>query len=105
MRKGTDPQYIRISFEWQKDVVTLIPYNRTNSDGDVAKFLLVKCIDSYDNRAQQCHQNKAKIYSLVLGKFTEAMKNCLEGEESYKNIGEESDIICLLLIIKTIAYS
>ena len=67
--------------------------------------VMVKYIDSYDKRTQQCHQNKAKIYSVVLGQFIEAMKNCLEVEESYKNIYEDSDVIFLLLIIKTIAYS
>ena len=60
-------------------MVILIPYKRTNIDGDVAKLLLVKYINSYDKRAQQCHQNKAKIYSMVLRKFIEAMNNCLEG--------------------------
>ena len=104
-RKGTNPRYIRISVERQKDVVTLIPCTRNNIGGDVAKLLLVKDIDSYDKRTQQCHQNKAKIYSVVMGQCIEAMKNCLEGEESYKNIDEDSDVICLLLIIKTIAYS
>ena len=78
--KGTNPRDIRISVERQKDVVTLIPYTRENIEGDMAKLLLVKEIDSYDKRTQQCHQNKAKIYSVVLRQFTEAMKNCLKGE-------------------------
>ena len=78
-RKGTNPWDIRISVESHKDVVTLIPYMRENIGGDVAKILLVKEIDSYNKRTQQCHQNKAKIYSVVLGQFTEAMNNCLEG--------------------------
>ena len=104
-RKGTNPQDIRISVKSQKDVITLIPYTSNDIDGDMANILLVKEIDSYNKRTQQCHQKKAKIYSVVLGQFTEAMKNCLEGEEPYKNIDEESDVICLLLLIKTIAYS
>ena len=103
--KGTNPRDIRISVERQKDVVTLIPYTRNDIDRYMDKLLLVKDIDSYDKRTQQCNQNKAKIYSVVLRQFTEAMKNCLKGEESYKNIDEESDVIYFLLIIKTIAYS
>ena len=44
------------------------------------------------------------MYSVTLRKCTEAMKNYLEGEESYKNINKESDVIRLLLLIKIIAY-
>ena len=78
--KGTKPRDIRISVDRQKDVVTLIPYTRNDIDEYVDKIMLVKYIDSYDNRTQQCHQKKAKIYSVVLRQFTEAMKNCLKRE-------------------------
>ena len=80
-RKYTNPRDIRISVECQKDVVTLIPYTRNDIDGYVDNIMLVKDIDSYYKRTQQCHHNKAKIYSVVLRQFTEAM-NCLKGEES-----------------------
>ena len=33
------------------------------------------------------------------------MNNCLKGEEYYNNIDKELDVICLLILIKTIAYS
>ena len=33
------------------------------------------------------------------------MKNRLKGEETYKSIDEESDVICLLLLIKSTTYS
>ena len=102
-RKGTNPHDIRISVKSQKDVITLIPYTSNDIDGDMANILLVKEIDSYNKRTQQCHQKKAKIYSVVLGQFAEAMKNCLKVEETYKNINEESDVICLLLLIKPTA--
>ena len=78
-RKGTNPRDIRISVKRQKDVVTLIPYTRNCIDGYMDKILLVKEIDSYNKRTQQCHQKKAKIYSVVLGQFTEAMKNFFRG--------------------------
>ena len=42
---------------------------------------------------------------MTLGKCTEAMENCLEGEETYKDIDGESDVIRLLLLINSIAYS
>ena len=41
---------------------------------------------------------------MALGKFIGAMKNCLKGEETYKNIDTESDVIRLLLLIKGFAY-
>ena len=80
-RKGTNPRDIRISVERQKNVVTLIPYTRNDIDGYVDNIMLVKDIDSYNKRTQQYHQNKAKIYSVVLRQFTEAMKKCLKREE------------------------
>ena len=40
-----------------------------------------------------------------LGQCTEAMNNRLEGEETYKDIDGESDVIRLLLLIKSISYS
>ena len=42
---------------------------------------------------------------MALGQYTEATKNCLEGEETYKDIDRESDVIRLLLLIKSITYS
>ena len=74
---------------------------------EVAKLLLGKDIDEYIKRSQQYCQNKEKIYSVALGQCTEAMNNCLKGEETYEDIGGESDIIRLLLLIKikSITYS
>ena len=39
---------------------------------------------------------------MALGQYTEAMKNRLEGEETYEDIDVKSDVICLLLLIKSI---
>ena len=50
-------------------------------------------------------KTRQKIYSVVLGKCTEDMKNRLEGEEIYKYIYGDSEVIRLLLLIKSIAYS
>ena len=33
------------------------------------------------------------------------MKNRLEGEETYEDTDADSDVICLLILIKSIAYS
>ena len=52
----------------------------------MAKILLGKEIDAYAKRSQQYHQNKAKIYSVALGQCTEAMKNRLEGKETFEEI-------------------
>ena len=85
-------------------MVILIPSTRIDIDKDMSKLLLVKEINAYVKCDQQYRQNKAKMYSVTLRKCTEAMKNYLEGEESYKNIDKESDVIRLLLLIKSIAY-
>ena len=42
---------------------------------------------------------------MALGQCTEATKNRIEGEETYENIDGESDVIHILLLIKSIAYS
>ena len=71
----------------------------------MANILLGKEIDTYVNHSHQYRQNKVRIYSVALGKFMEAMKNRLEGEETYEDIDVKSDVIRLLLLIKSIAYS
>ena len=45
------------------------------------------------------------MYFVALGQCTEAMKNRLEGEETYEDINGESEAICLLLLVKSISYS
>ena len=55
--------------------------------------------------ASSTSKTRQKIYSVALGQCTEAMKNRLEGEETYEDIYGEYDVICLLLLIKSIAYS
>ena len=82
-----------------------IPTSRPDIEAEVAKLLPGKENDAYVRRSQQYLQNKAKIYSVALGQCTEAMKNRLEGEENYEDINVESDVIRLLLLIKSIAYS
>ena len=79
-RKFTNTQDIRIAIERQKYVTIPIPTTRTDIDEEVENILLGKEIDAYAKRIQQYRQNKVKIYSVDLGQFTEAMKDCLEGE-------------------------
>ena len=104
-RKCSDPQDIQITIERQKDVVIPIPTSRPDIEVEVTKLLPGKENDAYVKRSQQYLQNKSKIYSVALGQCTEAMKNRLEGEENYEDINVESDVIRLLLLIKSIAYS
>ena len=85
-QKFSDPQDIRIVIERQKDVVILIPTSRLNIEAEVAKLLLGKEIGAYAKQSQQYRQNKAKIYSVALRQCTEAMKNRLEGEETYEDM-------------------
>ena len=71
----------------------------------MSNLLLGKDVDACVKCSQQYHQNKAKIYSVALGQCTEAMKNRLKGEKTYEDIDGDSDVIRLLLLIKSIAYS
>ena len=103
-RKCADPQDIRIAIE-QKDVSITIPTTGTDIYEEVTNLLLGKEIDVYVKCSQQYRQNKAKIYSVAMGQCIEDMKNRLEGEETYKDIYGESDVIRLLLLIKSIVYS
>ena len=103
-RKCSDPQDIRIAIELQKDAVMLILNSRPDIKVEVENLLIGKEIGAYVNRIQRYHQNKAKIYSVALGQCTEAMKNRLGGEETYEDIDGESDVIGILLLIKSIAY-
>ena len=87
-RKCTNPQDIRITIKHQKEVIIPIPVTRMDIDKDVAKILLRKDIDASVNQTQDYRQNKANMYSMDLGQCTEAMKNTLEGEETYESIDE-----------------
>ena len=55
------------------------------------------------NEASITDKNKANIYSVALGNFTEEINNRLDGEENYEDIDGESNIIRLLLLINSIA--
>ena len=81
--KCSDSQDTQIEIEHQKDVAIPVPTLRTDIDMEVAKLLLGKEIDAYVKRSQQNRKKKAKIYSVSLGKCTEATKNRLKGEETY----------------------
>ena len=69
----------------------------------MTKLLLGKETDAYVKCSKKIPPKQGKIYSIALGKCTEAMKNILKGEETYEDIDGEYDVICLLLIIKSIA--
>ena len=101
-RKFSDTQDIRIAIELQKDVAILIPTSIMDIDMEVTKLLIGKYIDAYVKPSHNYRQNKAKIYYVALGQCTKGMKNRLDREETYEDINGESDIICLLLLIKSI---
>ena len=50
---------------------------------EIAVLLLIKKIDIFVKREKNYHQNKEKMYSVMLGQCTEAMKNLLEVESTY----------------------
>ena len=69
----------------------------------MANILTGKDIDAYIKHSQQYLQNKAKVYSIALGQYTEAMNNFLEGEDTYEDRDGESNVIHILLLLKSIA--
>ena len=50
-RKCSDPQYIRIAIERQKDVALPIPNSRTDINEEVKNLLLGQDIDDYVKRS------------------------------------------------------
>ena len=101
----TNPQDIRIDIEKLEDATIIVLVKQVDIDEDVAKLLLIKFLDALVNRKKLYLRSKAILYSGVLGQCTDATKKLLEGEGIFDDIENESDVIKLLKLIKSISYA
>ena len=62
-------------------------------------------MDAYVKKRKLYRQNKLTLYSVVIGKCTEATKNQLEVERSFEDIDKDLDVIKLIKLIKSIPYA
>lgn len=101
----TNPQDIRIDIEKLEDATIIFLVKQVDIDEDFAKLLLIKFLEALVNRKKLYLRSKAILYSGVLGQCTDAMKKLLEGEGIFDDIENESDVIKLLKLIKSISYA
>ena len=88
-RTCTDPQDIRVALENLDDTLISVPVKRPTVKAmteEIAVLLISKDVDLLVKQEQYHHENKAKMYSVVLGQCTEAMKNCLEEDSTYDDM-------------------
>ena len=75
-----------------KDNLIAVPVKQTNVGDiieEIAVLLLIKEIDIFVKREKNYHQNKEKMYSVVIGQCTDATNNSLEAESTYKYTEKE----------------
>ena len=105
-RTCKEPQDIRRSIEDIDDVDIPMPTERTSITNDrLREKLFEKDIETWAKRESIYRQNKASLYSIVLGQCTEAMKAKLESDSGYETISGDSDVIELLKLIRSIAFA
>ena len=75
-----------------KDNLIAVPVKQPNV-GDIIEeisvLLLIKEIDIFVKQEQNYHQNKEKMYSVVIGQCTDATNNSLEAESTHKYTEKE----------------
>lgn len=99
-----EAQDIRMAIEDLEEITLNRPTkNRTGDDEENTAIFKIE-LDSYFKRLNAYRQNKATMYSIVLGQCTDAMRAKLEGDKRFNNIKVKSDVIELLKLIRSIAY-
>ena len=69
-------------------------------DEDDRKIIRKNQIDEYRKRKATYQENKGKIYSVIIGQWTDAMIAKLKGDPNFDMIEHNSDILGLLQMIK-----
>ena len=78
------------------------PTGNTITERD--KAVWGKQYDLYLKKQEQYDDYKAKVFTIVLGQCTKAMKNKVEGTTGFEVLAEAYDVVKLLTLIKSIAY-
>lgn len=64
-----------------------------------------KAMDRYYKKIDQYEEYKAKVFVIILGQCTLSMKNKIESLKEFEKLEEEDDVIGLLSVIKSLAYT
>ena len=73
-------------------------------DEDDKKIIQKIRIEKYRKQKATYQENKGKIYSVIIGKCTDAMIAKLKGDYNFDLIEHNSDMLGLLGIIKKVAF-
>ena len=63
-----------------------------------------KKYDQYLKNVESYKKQKAKVFTIVLGRCEKPMKNRIEGDERFETAELNSDVVALLRMIKDVAF-
>ena len=95
---------IRTAIETLAEVVIPVPADRGTSNTTFNNLMLGKDLDIYVKRVDVYNQNKAEMYSTVIGPCTDALRAKLEADANYTTYNTNGDVVNLLNLIRTLAY-
>ena len=95
---------IRTAIETLAEVGIPVPTDRGTSNTTFNLLMLGKDLDIYVKRVDLYNQNKAEMYSKVIGQCTDALRAKLEADANYATYNTNGDVVNLLNLICTLAY-
>ena len=95
---------IRTAIETLAEVLIPVPADRGTSNTTFNSLMLGKGLDIYVKRVDVYNQNKAEMYSKVIGQCTDALRAKLEADANYTSYNTNGDVVSLLNLIRTLAY-
>ena len=95
---------IHILLENITKVTITQPIKATTGDIYIKALILSHEVDAYSKQKNDYCQNKASIFSVVMGQCSDAMKAKLEAYSNYIQISNNSDIIKLLTLLRETSY-
>ena len=79
-------------------------YPDTTSATEKDKAVWSKLYDRYLKRLEVYDDYKAKVFTIIMGQCTKAMKNTVEGTVGFDKVEADHDVVGLLKTLKGIAY-
>mmetsp|Transcript_34035 Transcript_34035/g.50008 ORF Transcript_34035/g.50008 Transcript_34035/m.50008 type:complete len:224 (+) Transcript_34035:366-1037(+) len=96
---------IRTAIETLTEVTIAMHSPRNTGNFQMDELLLSKELDMYMKQESLYCQNKAQMFSVIIGQCTEAMKAKLEADSECESLGLVRDVVGLLNLIRKIAYN
>lgn len=81
------------------------PDAKTSGDIDRDRAIWSKQYDMYLKKDEKYKEQKAKVFSLIIGQCEKAVKNHVENDSGYEKAENENDVVALLQMIKNVAYN